>query len=229
MGYRDTVDVNSNYAVSLGELNYVQGGSSMSFGSNVRVSGNYGFGIGRYVSVSGANNTMAIGSGVPNLRGVNEQSPNPFAPFVNSVSNSLAIGFNSTKPTLFVSESPNDYSQNVLDKTGRVAIGDVTPTAKLHIRSDVGEDAGIILAPANPNSENSFVRFRDNAHHITVNGKGEMQISTSIDYSLNVTSKRFNLSGSLLELGLPLEERPFDISTEYTPCIGSNAYPTACL
>lgn len=227
VGADDTIYYNSTHSVALGYRNYVEGLSSMAFGSNVKVVSDYGVGLGRRISVSGEIGSMAIGTGVPSSGGLSGSGDSDFAPLTNSVSNSLAIGFNSTKPTLFVSESPNDYTQSIINKTGRVAIGDVTPQAKLHIRSDVGEDAGIILAPANPNSENSFVRLRDNAHHITVDGKGEMQLSTSIDYPLTVTSKRFNLSGSLLELGLPFEERPFDISTEYTPCIGSNAYPTA--
>ena len=189
---------------------------SLCLGFHNEVTSMGGVAIGRYLNAGGSSNTFVIGEGIDaghKLTSMEDQC--------------LSVGFNSTRPTLTITRSPNSSNLGVLDKTGRVAIGDVTPTAKLHIRSDQGEDAGIILAPANPNSENSFVRFRDNAHHITVNGKGEMLVSASIDYPLDVTSKRFNLSGSLLELGLPLEERPFDISTEYTPCIGSNAYPTA--
>ena len=227
VGTNDTIGNTSNNAVALGFQNYIEGLSSMAFGANVKVISDFGIGIGRRVCVSGETGSIAIGNGVSSTGGLGGQGDSNYAPFTNSVSNSLAIGFNSTKPTLFVSTSPNDYSQNVLDKTGRVAIGDVSPQAKLHIRSNQAEDAGIIIAPAVPTENSTFIRFRDNVHHITVDGKGEMQLSTSNDYPLYVTSKRFNLMESTLELGVPLEERPLSLSTKYMPCIGSNAYPTA--
>lgn len=189
---------------------------SLCLGYHNEVTSMGGVAIGRYLNAGGSSGTYVIGEGIDAGNKLTSQEDH-----------CLWVGFNSTRPTLTITRSPNSTNLGVFNKTGRVAIGDVTPAAKLHIRSDVGEDAGIILVPANPNSENSFVRLRDNAHHITVNGKGEMEISTSIDYPLNVTSKRFNMSESTFELGVPLEERPLSMSTKYTPCIGSNAYPTA--
>ena len=65
----------------------------------------------------------------------------------------------------------------ITDLTGRVAIGDVSPAAKLHIKSDEGENAGLILEPRQPNSSTSFIQLRDNNHRISVGPSGLMQIT----------------------------------------------------
>ncbi len=215
VGANDTITTGSSYSVALGSSNAITGGVSMAFGRLVKVTGDDNIGIGNNIRVTSARGGMVIGSGINGSGG---------AYLVNSTSNSLMVGFNSAKPTLFVSTSPNSGSTT---KTGKVAIGDVTPQAKLHIRSDDGEDAGIIIAPAVPTSDNTFIRMRDNYHHITVNGKGVMEISSSDNYPLHVTSRHFNLSESMLELGVPNEERPFSLSSKQsTPSFGSNAVPS---
>ena len=223
VGYSDTINYNSDNSVALGSLNYIQGMSSMAFGSNVKVVSDYGVGIGRRISVSGEIGSMAIGTGVPSSVGLYGSGDLDFAPLTNSVSNSLAIGFNSTKPTLFVSESPNDYSQSIINKTGRVAIGDVTPQAKLHIRSDNGEDAGIILAPASPSANSSFIRFRDNHHHITVNEKGGMEISSGSANALAIASANLNVTDTRLDLGRS-NERKVSVVSGTLPALYSNAH-----
>ena len=106
-----------------------------------------------------------------------------------NVSNCLMVGFLSTKPTLTVTGSQNNYNQGVLDKTGKVGIGDVTPTAKLHIVSDAGEDAGLILEPKQPGTDNTFVQLRDGSHRISVDSDGEMSlVSDSAPLSLEGAS-----------------------------------------
>ena len=63
---------------------------------------------------------------------------------INSISNSLMIGFNSIYPTLFISQSPSKYT------TGKVGIGNVTqPLAKLHIKVEHGEQAGLFIEQNN--------------------------------------------------------------------------------
>lgn len=223
VGADDTIYYNSTHSVALGSRNYVEGLSSMAFGSNVKVVSDYGVGIGRRISVSGEIGSMAIGTGVPSSVGLYGSGDLNFAPLTNSVSNSLAIGFNSTKPTLFVSESPNDYSQSIINKTGRVAIGDVTPQAKLHIRSDNGEDAGIILAPASPSANSSFIRFRDNHHHITVNEKGGMEISSGSANALAIASANLNVTDTRLDLGRS-NERKVSVVSGTLPALYSNAH-----
>lgn len=141
---------------------------------------------------------------------------------VNDSSNSLMVGFNSVKPTLFVSKSPNDCSHGILNKTGRVGIGDVMPQAKLHIRSDVGENAGIILTPGDLSSDSAFIQFKDAQHSITVDEHGQMNITIGNNNILGVQSHNFNLNGSLVAIGA----QGFTLSKNSTSSFGLNAYPS---
>ena len=120
---------------------------------------------------------MAIGSG---LLGSSFQ-PDLF--LENNYGESLIIGFHSTKPTFTVTPSPNDYPNGNLlfDRTGKIAIGDVPMpdiAAKLHIRSDMEEDAGIILEPKDPENSNTFIRMRDEGHGIEVDNNGQMTLQS---------------------------------------------------
>ena len=216
VGSNDTIDTYSASAVTLGASNRILGTASMGFGVAVKVNGTYGVGIGHHIRVNGVSGGMVIGSGIVGTGTGNDSY------LVNGHSNSLAIGFNSTKPTLFVSESPN--TQNSLDKTGKVAIGDVTPQAKLHIRSDAGEDAGIILAPASPAVNRSFIRFRDNYHHITVDSTGGMLVSAGSSNRLGLTSSNFNVWDGTALLGTSQDSR-LCLSADSIPCLTSNAIP----
>ncbi len=63
---------------------------------------------------------------------------------INTIGNSLMIGFNSIYPTLFIDKSPSKF------RTGKVGIGNVTkPEAKLHILADHGENAGLFVEQTN--------------------------------------------------------------------------------
>ena len=219
VGSNDTIDTYSASAVTLGASNRILGTASMGFGVAVKVNGNFGVGIGHHIRANGVLGSMVVGSGIIGNGTGND------AYLVNAFSNSLAIGFNSTKPTLFVSESPNDYSLGVLDKTGKVAIGDVTPQAKLHIRSDNGEDAGIFLQPANPASD-TYIRLRDNAHRIAVDGKGCMSVVAGNANALEVVSSNMKLSGSLMTLG-GTDNGPLYLYSGGTPSVTMNALPSS--
>lgn len=218
VGSNDTICTYSASSVALGADNRVQGVSSMGFGCGVKVNSNFGVGLGYNIKANGPSTCMVIGSGIAGPAGANVL-------LVNNTNNSLAIGFNSTKPTLFVSQSPNNYSQGILDKTGKVAIGDVTPQAKLHIRSDSGEDAGIILVPADTSSNRAFVRIWDRDHHITVGNDKVMNISSGSHNNIGITSKNFKVSNKVLDMGA-FGDNKLTFSTEGTPSISSNAYPS---
>ncbi|MDP2424236.1 MAG: hypothetical protein U1C46_10215 [Bacteroidales bacterium] len=83
---------------------------------------------------------------------------------INPIPRSLMIGFSSTNPTFFVSESPNSNNNN--DQTGRIGIGNVTnPQAKLHIRADNNEDANLRLE-ATHSSYFARLLFTDQ-HHLS--------------------------------------------------------------
>ena len=213
VGFNDTIDTNSAYSVTLGANNYIMGETAMGIGRSVKVIGNDNIGIGHHIRVNGRRGGMVIGSGI---EGTGD------AYLVNDSSNSLMIGFNSVKPTLFVGASPNDYGQGILNKTGRVAIGDVMPQAKLHIRSDIGEDASLILEPGDSTADSTYIRIHDVRHGVSVNSRGQMFITAGINNPLNVTSKNYNVDGDLMSLGTD----GFVLSTDGTPFLSLNAYPT---
>lgn len=216
VGSNDTINTNSLSAVTLGISNYVQGEAALGFGRSVKVFGDGNIGIGHHIRVNGLTGGMVIGGGIIGT------GNSPDAYLVNDSSNSLAVGFNSTRPTLFLTPSPNNYGQGILDRTGRVAIGDVMPQAKLHIRSDEGEDAGIILTPGAPTEDSTYIQLRDAQHGVSVNSQGQMFIAAGIYNQLYVTSENFKVDRNFVGLGLS-GNQPFTICTDYTPSIGLNA------
>ena len=177
VGYGDTIDVQyANNSFTLGTLNRIGGSSSFGFGQDVKVLWDYGLGLGRYLKATGQDDCMVIGSGFPS----SGLKPKRF--LENEHSHSLMIGFKSIHPTLTVGPSPNNYpSGDTLGKTGKVAIGDVPVTdiaAKLHIRSDYGENAGLILESKDPATSNAFIRMRDANHGIEVDSLKRMKIKS---------------------------------------------------
>jgi len=134
--------ISGNYASAMGMSSSAEGQASLAVGLEANSIGNYSIALGKYVTSWGASSVtigryletttspaMVIGTG-------NNESNY----LVNSISNSLMIGFNSNKPTLFVSEAIG------LGYTGSVGIGDVTdPQAKLHIKADEDEPATLFI------------------------------------------------------------------------------------
>ena len=184
VGLCDTIETYSRYSVTLGEYNKAGGIVAMAFGNNVKVTGDFSMGMGRYLKTTG-DFSITLGNGIAGTG----NRPNLF--FENNNYYSLVVGFNSTKPTLTVGPSPNDYPNGnlIYNRTGKVAIGDVPVpdiAAKLHIRSDEGEDAGIFMEPKDLAS-NTFIRLRDEGHGIEVDKAGTMRIiskSGSLDSKL---------------------------------------------
>lgn len=219
VGSDDTIASYSASAVTLGASNKVQGVASMGFGCAVKVSSNYGVGIGHHIKVNGTSGSMVIGNGIIGSGMGNDSY------LVNENNNSLAIGFNSTRPTLFVSQSPNNFNQGILDRTGMVAIGDVTPQAKLHIRSDQGEDAGIILVPADLTKSNAFIQLRDDSHQIVVNEEGNMLLTAGSSNQLDFTAANISVTGTKLNLG-SFGERKISMVSGQLPALYSNAHKT---
>lgn len=62
--------------------------------------------------------------------------------------------------------------------TGKVAIGNVTPTAKLHIKSDNNEDASVFIEPANKNDWKAYINLYDTEHSITVDNTTSMKLNS---------------------------------------------------
>lgn len=183
VGNNDTIMDYANSCIALGSVNRINGLGSMAIGSGIKIDGNRSMGIGHNLRLTGHTGCMVIGNGFIGAGG------NPNAFLENNYENCLIIGMHSTKPTLTISPSPNDYPYgDTICKTGRIAIGDVPLSdieAKLHIRSDFDEDAGLFLEPKSPATANTFIHLRDRMHGIKVDSTGAMFI----------VSKRINNNG----------------------------------
>lgn len=146
--------------------NIASGAFSATIGAACESRGQYSFALG-YAAKALMTNSIAMG------KGVRAQAVSSFVigtgpmsgaslMLTNNISNSLMIGFNSTLPTLFVSKS------STYNTTGKVGIGNVTsPQAKLHIKSDDNEDAGVIIEPTSL-STMAYVQLFDSNNRISV-------------------------------------------------------------
>lgn len=154
--------------------NVALGNYSATIGAGCESRGQYSFAVG-YVAKSYTTNTIAmgkyvraqaansivIGSGVANADS---------RMLTNNIPNSLMVGFNSCLPTLFVS---NSVSYNT---TGKVGIGNVSsPKAKLHIKADSNEDAGIFIETSNV-SKKAYLQLFDENNLISVDSNTGLSI-----------------------------------------------------
>ncbi|MBU3928314.1 MAG: hypothetical protein KKB74_10955 [Bacteroidetes bacterium] len=103
---------------------------------------------------------------------------------INDNAYSLMIGFNSTKPTLFISTSDGYL------KTGKVGIGNITsPISKLHIKADDGEVASIFIEPNNWSlGENSMLMLGNAEHSISADLTSGMKFSSQSNFVFNGTN-----------------------------------------
>ena len=151
--------------------------------------------------------SIVIGSGI------HSRSP------LTALNPGITLGMGSTLPTLFISKADEDL------KTGSVAIGNVDPHAKLHIRSDSNEDAGILIEPTTPLVNSAYIQIKDDDHHITVDCTNKMTVSAGNNNELGITSSNFRLADRLVTLG-ESGERNLTFTTQSVPSIGLNATPS---
>lgn len=138
---------------SRGQYSFAVGYFSKSYTANA-------IAMGKYVRAQAAN-SVVIGSGISNTES---------RLLTNNVPNSLMIGFNSALPTLFVSKS------SAYNTTGKVGIGNITsPEAKLHIKSDSNEDAGIFVEPTN-SSKTAYIQLFDENNRISFKSDSGLSI-----------------------------------------------------
>ena len=176
-----------NYSATIGASCESTGTFSFSAGYFAKANASSALALGRYVKAK-ATNAMVIGSGTGNADA---------KALINNVPNSLMVGFNSSMPTLFVSNSLG------FNSTGKVGIGNVTsPESKLHIKSDANEDAGIILEPTT-DAKMAYFQIYDNKHKIIVNkDKGMIFLSQNdkmvFDANNVDVNAKLSVSGGIL-------------------------------
>jgi len=163
----------------IGSQSVIDGGfHSVVIGSNSSANNEFSFVFGPYSKARGAH-SFAMGSHVQAWSGGSFIIGNgkDTTKFINTIPNSLMIGFGSVLPTLFVEKAPFSHDDN---RTGRIGIGNVTtPDAKLHIRADEQEDATLRLE-ATGSEKHSRIYFTDD-HHITAAAADHMHFRTAVD------------------------------------------------
>lgn len=213
-GDRNNLTRDTEVTFAFGTDNYMSGAYSACLGRNDSVTGSGSFAMGRFLSQRGSSNAILLGSGLASD-----------ARLVCDSANRLVVGFRSTRPTLTVTAAANNYAQGVTDKTGRVAIGDVaSPQAKLHILSDAGEDAVILVEPKQHAVNKAVLRLKDGNHCLLVNSDDSMELSAG-NHPLSLGGNNFSVDGSQLSLGAMMEPR-LVLYTHDHPVIYSNALPS---
>lgn len=171
-----------NYSATIGIACEATGTYSFATGFYAKANSSSTLALGKFVRAR-ATNAMVIGTGTSNTDSKT---------LTNNIPNSLMIGFNSSVPTLFVSNSSG------FNTTGKVGIGCVTsPQSKLHIKSDTNEDAGIILEPASKTNKAYFQLFDVN-HKISVEkDKGMTMISKNDRITFDANNVAMNAKVSI--------------------------------
>lgn len=152
------------------------GHTSTAIGRNAKAIGHYSVALGNFVQAT-QNYGIVIGSG-----------GSESFPLVNET-NGIMLGTNSEHPTLVL--TAGDYI-----RTGKVGIGKRDPQAKLHIRSNFDEDAGIILEPGQTQTNGAFIQFKDESHRISVGTNGAMSITAGTK-PLSLEGSRVTLTGKV--------------------------------
>lgn len=167
-------------SLSFGYKSKAAQSTTIALGNTAEASGTGSIAIGTYVKAS-AQNSFVFGAGTT-----------ASYPLTNNTPSSIAFGVNSNKPTMLITKSLNN------NYTGKVAIGNVTPTTKLHIKSDNNEDAGVFIEPANKNNWKAFIYLFDNNHSITVDNSATMDFNSgSGKMSFQGDSYSFGKNGEL--------------------------------
>lgn len=189
-----------NHAFSGGYLSQASGSNSFAFGynskatqsttaaigNNAQAIGTGSFAFGTYVKAS-AKNALAIGTGTTQSY-----------PLTNSTANSIALGVNSNKPTVLITQAQGN------NFTGKVAIGSITsPQAKLHLKSDTNEDAGVFLEPSDKNNKKAFLKLFDNEHMLSVDKSGTLSVLAG--------TGRINFSGTSCCFSTESEDATYSI------------------
>ncbi len=163
-------------SVTIGPNNNASGSGSIALGSDAHttLNGTNTIAIGGMVKSDGPY-SFVLGTGGQPLNGKR---------LINSYPETLMIGFNSTKPTLFVSTSETNFD---FDKTGKIGIGNVTdPQAKLHLRADEEEVAAVFIEPNiwDPKAL-AHLWLGNQSHGITANYLSGLSFHTQSFYLFN--------------------------------------------
>jgi hypothetical protein len=146
----------------MGDYTVAGGDASTAMGYDTQANGDYSVAIGRHVTAD-TTNSMVLGQGMSFS-----------SRLINSIPNSLMVGFNTTSPTLFVG-GPNH----------RVGIGTATPGSLLHLNSS-GTETGIKFncgaswtAELRQTSTSLFQLWNGGAARVTIDNDGSVGIGAT--------------------------------------------------
>ncbi|OYT13172.1 MAG: hypothetical protein B6I19_06470 [Bacteroidetes bacterium 4572_114] len=167
---------NGKYSVSLGLETITGHMGAVAIGFGAEADNVASIAIGKYIKTI-APNAITFGSGY------NSQL------LENPLQGTMMIGFNSTAPTFFVSESPDGGN-----KTGKIGIGNVTnPLAKLHIKSDASENATLFLQPNDWDDNYAELRMGTSENLILAKKDTGLIFKTENNYLFNSPDARFGI------------------------------------
>lgn len=170
-----------NYSVTIGAGCEAKGAFSVAAGYFAKTNATNTISLGKYVK-SQATNSIVIGSGSSSVES---------RMLINSVPNSLMVGFNSSVPTLFVSNSSG------FNTTGKIGIGNVIkPKAKLHIKSDTNEDASVFVEPTNE-SKSAYIQLYDENNKIMAKRDSGLSI-ISQNGDINIDANCVSMGGKVV-------------------------------
>ncbi len=189
IGKQNTASGNNSLAG--GYTTQATGSNSLAFGYNSKATQSTTTAIGN-TAIASSIGSMALGNYVK----ANAQNAFVFGtgttasyPLTNNTANSIAFGVNSNKPTLLITKALNN------NFTGKVAIGAVNnPQAKLHLKSDSNEDAGVMIEPTDKNGHKAFIKLFDGTHNIIADNSG---LSFNAPKAMRLKSANITLSGKV--------------------------------
>ncbi|MCF6318629.1 MAG: hypothetical protein L3J83_04995 [Proteobacteria bacterium] len=189
---------------AMGNASQAKGISSGAFGTNAEAWAGESFAIGRKIRVIGSS-SIVLGCGY---------LPSDY--LINGKAYTLMIGFNSTAPTFFVSESNTDALHK--DRTGRIGIGNVTtPQTKLHIKADDNEDAELFLQSYFWGSNTTANIYIGNLNHgIAANGRTGLVFNSENNYVFGIGNvgigieeplEKLEVNGTVLTTGFKMPQQ----------------------
>ena len=208
-GYSDASLISSN----IGENCEARGSRSFAGGLRSIATGSCGFAFGNQCEANQTNsyvlgnnakafgaNNLALGFYIENRQNgaiIIGSGENVNSPLITTVPG-ITMGMGSSQPTLFISKALG-YG------TGKVGIGNVfAPEAKLHIRSDQYEDAGVFLDPFE--NQKSYIRLSDANHELSVNENGIMKL-LALNNIFQLESKNASIINGEFTLGAPNDSK----------------------
>jgi len=167
-GYQSVAD--GQYTTSMGFQTEATGQRAVAIGYKAKALEISSISLGSYVT-SSKYNAIVIGSGLS------------VGTLINNKDNSLMIGFNSIEPSFYVGPAPIVSGNNA---TGKIGIGTIEPSEKLHIKAYEDETAAVFIEPNNWSAGGiSKLILGNTFHSITTNISDGMKFESENNFIFN--------------------------------------------